>query len=67
MASKVPVVEFYQSRRSGGAFWRWRMIARNGVIIVASSEDFTSRRNAERNFTTVSAAFADRVEIRYAD
>ncbi len=39
------MIEFYKSRNG----WRWRVIARNGKIIGASSEGFISKRNAQDN------------------
>ena len=29
--------------------WRWKLVARNGRIVAASSEAFVDKRGAERN------------------
>lgn len=47
---KHPKVDFYQSKNKR---WRWRLRAANGRIICNPGEDFTRRRDAVRNFTTV--------------
>jgi hypothetical protein len=51
LASKFNRLQFYNRPLSMGPDrWRWRLVARNGRIVAASSEGFTTRRDAERNF-----------------
>lgn len=40
-------VRLYRDEKGG---WRWRRLARNGRIVSASSESFTRRHDAKRNF-----------------
>lgn len=42
------VLEVYESVKGIG-IWRWRLKAKNGRIVCASSEAFGSRGNARRN------------------
>lgn len=73
MALKEPTVEFFKTlRQSPSPFmdheWRWRLKARNGLIIVSSSEGFDSKRNAERNFITVRSTIRlINMRVKYAD
>ena len=40
-------LEIYKANRSQD--WRWRVVARNGRIVAASSEGFVTRYGAKRN------------------
>lgn len=63
MASKRTRVEFYQTFGIFGQCWRWRMIARNGRIIAASSESFSSLSAAKRNLKLVAGSFAEKFVV----
>lgn len=39
--------------------WRWRLLAKNGKIIAASSEAFVSKRNAHDNAWRTYVGLAD--------
>jgi uncharacterized protein YegP (UPF0339 family) len=39
--------------------WRWRVTARNGEIVAASSEAFTRKHGAKRNLWTTINALCD--------
>ena len=53
---KNPRFEVYQSF-VGMQKWRWRLVARNGEII-ASGEDFTTKRDAQRAVRAVKRTVA---------
>jgi uncharacterized protein YegP (UPF0339 family) len=42
-------LEVFKSDGWDNQRWRWRVIARNGKIVAASSEGFASRSGAKRN------------------
>jgi uncharacterized protein YegP (UPF0339 family) len=46
-------IEIYRDRKRE---WRWRIKARNGRIIGASSEGFERRARAKRNLALISCA-----------
>ena len=45
--------------RAGKKDWRWALVARNGRIIDASSEGFTRKGDAMRNFRAVRKAMME--------
>lgn len=50
MKTKYPLFEFYQAKKGRGkGLWRWRITARNGKIICASTEGFVKQNQAFRN------------------
>ena len=42
-------LEIYKHDTWDGDQWRWRVVARNGKIVAASSESFKTRYSAKRN------------------
>lgn len=42
-------LEIYKHDTWHGDDWRWRVVARNGKIVAASSEGFKTRYGAKRN------------------
>ncbi len=50
-------IEVYRSKKKRKQQWYWRMLARNGRILDASSQGFSSKQACLNNFERVRVAF----------
>lgn len=54
--STAPVVYTIHVYQDKGTMWRWRMKARNGLIVADSGQGYRSERHARRAAEAVAAA-----------